>query len=176
VQAQTRFGSRAWFVAGLIVAAILAPAATVAAASLIQIQGSNGNVANVDPAHQVLVAESDPAAFHTSGYPETDTTPGCVVVDARPATKALILRQVRFWVKAGSPIDASHGLIVFPNRTCVGSAIAIYIPSHLGSETETFEPGWPIRAGAGVSIQAFGSGLTAETSIFGYTVAPAAVP
>ena len=45
------------FLSGLVAAAVLLPA-TVIAASMMKIEGANGNGANVDPAHQLMVAES----------------------------------------------------------------------------------------------------------------------
>lgn len=163
------------FFLGVVLAAAMLPATVVAAVSLIRIQGQSGNVAQVDAAKQLMVAESDPAAFRTVGL-GVDSDDGCIVIDSRPATKALIVRQVRVTVVSSPAFDLSHFLMVFPNKTCTGTPLLFFQPWHLGTNSETFEPGVPVKASSGVSVRLFGSGLSASVQIYGYTVPPAAVP
>lgn len=166
----------AWFAAGLVLAAVISPAVTLAAVSLIKVEGNSGTVADVTGDRQLLVAESDPKAFVISGYPETDSTGGCVVLNHRPAGKGMIVRQVRIFVKSSGAFDANHGLLLYSNATCAGAIAWVYVPTGAGSYTETFDPGLPVKAGGGVSVLAFGSGVVAETEITGFSVPAAVIP
>lgn len=143
--------------------------------SLIRIQGPNGNVAQVDAAKQLMVAESDPAAFRMVGL-GVDSGDGCMVIDSRPSTKALIVQQLRIVLLGSQSFDSSHFLLAFPNKTCTGTPILYYQPWHLGTHSETFEPGVPVKASSGVSVRWFGSGVFSLVQVHGYTVPPAAVP
>lgn len=164
-----------WFGLGILLAGVMLPATVVAAASLVRIQGPSGNVAQVDAARQLMVAESDPAAFYTAGANNSSAT-GCQVVVAQPSTKALIVRQVRIAVVGSNSLDGQHWMGVWPNKTCTGTVMLYFQPSELGSHTETFEPGYPVAASAGVSIRSFGTGFSSRVDLTGYTVPAAAVP
>ena len=164
------------FLSGLLAAAVLLPATVMAAASVFTLQGGSGNSANVDAAHQLMVAESDPAAFLPFLYHQVDNGLTCVVLDRRSATKALVIDQLRIEVVSSDALDFAHRVDVYPNTSCSGGPLFVYQPSHRGSYTESFAPGYPIRASTGVSAVAHGSGLETYIGVSGYTVAAAAVP
>jgi hypothetical protein len=164
---------RLGFLAGVLAAAILMPATVIAATSLVRIQsGSGTTTANVDGAHQLLVAESDPRSFLTSGY-LTVSNGSCSQLVAPITGKALMVTQLRLLTRASPSFDASHAFVMWTNSTCNGADVLILYPMGLGNDTETFEPALP---GSGVSAELFGSGLVAESSINGYTVPSAAAP
>jgi|1186.fasta_scaffold03495_4 hypothetical protein len=163
-----------FFVLGVLVAAALLPATVSAATALFKLQGSSGTVAQVDPARQLMVAQSDPSAFFTHAVNFIGGT-NCVVIDARPSTKALVVNQVRIQV-SDTTLDSLHSFYMFPNKTCTGSPMLIYQPSHLGSDTETLEPGYPIKASGGVSGEFVATNSYAVVQLYGYTVPAAAIP
>src|SRR5262245_40134085 len=101
-----------YFFAGIVLAAAMMPAAVVAA-SFVKIQGFGGTVAQVDGARQLLVSESDPAAFFykLSGV---DSSDGCVLIDSRPSTSGLIVKQLRLHVFSGA--GPSKSLILYANK------------------------------------------------------------
>ncbi len=172
---------RVTFLLAIALMAILIPASAVATVSLLKIQGGAGNVANVDVAHQLLAAESDPKTFLSTPYAHIATA-SCTVIDTQPASKALIVQQLRFVVE---PTSASllAPVYVYPNTTCSGTPMYWYQPtrdipysvSSLDYMTDSFvfEPGVPIAAGGGVSATA---SLTVDIALNGYTVPPTAVP
>ena len=163
----------AFFVLGILVAAVMMPAAVVAATALVRIEGPGGNVAAVSAAKQLQAAESDPAAYLNKraviSAPAT-----CVVLDSRPTTKAAILSQLRIGVGGGTNVIFQ----LFRNRTCAGSPFYEQVLPNVTarSHSETFEPGVPVKAGGGLSFMVFGSGVSGSVSMYGYTVPPAAVP
>ena len=162
------------FALGAIVALVMLPATVEAAASLFKLQGYSGAIAQVDGGRRLMAAESDPSTFVTA----TSASNGfnnCVLIYSTPSTKALVVRQVRFQVTQ-STLDALHTFYLYPNRTCTGVPMMIYQPSHLGSDTETIEPGFPIKPSSGVSGIWLATGTYAVTEIYGYSLPPTAVP
>ncbi|MEO7119390.1 MAG: hypothetical protein ABIZ34_10505 [Candidatus Limnocylindrales bacterium] len=171
-----RSGGGMWFVVGVVLAAVLLPAATYAAATLFRLQGDNGIVANVTAAKQLLTVESAPSAYRRDGYyPVNGTTGNCIVLIEPAAGKALIVNQVDIDVKTG-PFDASHGVLVTASSNCSGVSILIVNPATIGAYSQSFVPGFPVPAGGALSARAFGAGFTAEIAASGYTVPAAAVP
>ena len=170
------FNGKIGFVLGLIAAAVLMPATVLAAASLVRIQSGTGTAtANVDGAHQLLVAEADPKSFLSTGYLAV-ANGSCTLLRAPITGKGIIITQARFITQTSPAFDASHGFIVWRNSTCNGADALIVFPDSLGSQTETLAPGLPVSGGNGISAQAFGTGLTGELQINGYTVPDTAVP
>jgi hypothetical protein len=178
VLAMRRFrssGGKLWFLLGLAAAGLLMPATVVAAISVVRIQGTGSNVANVDAAHQLLAVENDPATFFVTGYPATNS-PNCVVLQTPTSGKAMIVRQLRFF-RTDTHFDQSHGFLVFTNSTCTGAIVLIEVQTAGNpSATETFEPGLPVKAGNGLSVEGFGTGLLGEAEATGYLVPSTTVP
>jgi hypothetical protein len=167
----------AWFAAGIVVAAILAPAATIAATSLVRIQGPSGEVAAVDMAHQLLVG---PAAF--VDYVDTTSTglfngsgsPSCeVLVPAQ--SRALIVRQVQIDVAADPPGQGNF-VALYSSTACSGGSIRVVHTSGPGEITVPFDPGYRVRGGAGIAAKVYGASLSVNISVSGYRVPAAAVP
>jgi hypothetical protein len=167
----------AWFAVGVVLAAILAPAATIAATSLMQIQGPSGTVAAVDLAHQLLVG---PAAF--GDYFDTASTgpfqgsgsPSCeTLVPAQ--SRALIVRQVQIDVAADPPGQGNF-VALYSSTACSGGYIRVVHTAGPGPITVPFDPGYRIRGGSGIAAKIYGASLTVNISVSGYRVPAAAVP
>lgn len=172
-----KLGSSGWFAVGVALTAILAPAATIAATSLVRIQGPSGAVANVDAAHQLLVGPAAPADYYdsgTSGLLLGTGSPSChVLVPAQP--KGLIVRQVQIDVAADTPGQGDF-VALFHNTTCSGTYLRVVHTSGPGPIVLAFEPGYPISAGGGFATKVFGASLSVNISVSGYRVPTAAVP
>jgi hypothetical protein len=173
----SKHGNPAWFAVGVVLAAILAPAATIAATSLVQIQGPSGTVAAVDMAHQLLVG---PAAFvdyfdtASAGPLHGDGSPTCeMLVPAQ--SKALIVRQVQIDVAADSPGQGNF-VALFSSTACSSGYIRVVHTAGAGPITVAFDPGYRIPAGSGIAAKVFGASLTVNISVSGYRVPAAAVP
>jgi hypothetical protein len=164
----------AWFAVGVMLAAILTPAAAFAAASIVRVQGGAGNTANVDVAHQLLTVENDPKSTFHAGY--RILVPGvCQILDSDPS-RGMIVRQLRLATLNSPSFDRFHGAALYPNSTCAGAYVLLAIPERVGTITETFEPGVPIAAGDGISMRAFGASYAGDAEVSGYLVPATAVP
>jgi hypothetical protein len=167
----------AWFAIGVLVAAILAPAATIAATSFVQIQGPSGDVAAVDMGHQLLVG---PAAFvdyfdtaNTGPFRGT-ASPSCeILVPAQ--SKALIVRQVQIDV-ATDPPDQGNFVALYSSTACSSGYIRVVHTSGPGQITVSFDPGYRIRGRSGIAAKVFGASLSVNIAVSGYRVPAAAVP
>jgi hypothetical protein len=73
-------------------------------------------------------------------------------------------------------LDANHTFYLYPNKTCAGDPMLIYQPTQLGSRTETFEPGFPVKGGAGISGRWLATNTYAVVQVYGYSVPATAVP
>lgn len=162
-----------WFVLGLIVAAALVPAATVAAVSTFRLQGNSGTLAEVTKNAQLLTVESAPSAYYRSGYFGFDGT--CHIIATAPATKGLVIEQLSFVVQTDGAFDSSHVIVVTVSSDCGGSYVEILQPDHLGTYTIPMVPGLPIPAGGHLSARSL-AGVVGEVSVSGYKVPATDVP
>jgi hypothetical protein len=76
-----------WIVIGVVAALILVPTAAVAAtASLVKIQGTSGNNADVTAANQLLTTEAKPTSYESYSVVDSLTSLACAaVMPALPA-------------------------------------------------------------------------------------------
>jgi hypothetical protein len=162
-----------WLAVGLVAGGLLSPAAVYAAATVVNIAGPSGRVAEVAGTNQLQVVESGPGVYFESGYPAL-TTGSCTVVAKPPSGRAFIVTQLSVVTLASPTFDRSHGIVMFRNATCAGAATFVDLPTHLGESAHDFHPGIPTKTG--ISILAFGTGYQAEAEVRGYTVAATAVP
>ena len=108
-----------WAIVTVIAALVLAPAAAVAATTLVTITGG-GNQAWVDKAHRLLSSEADPANLVNASL--SATAQGCQPVFTVPEGKHLIVKTMDF--VAPPPSSANSGVKVYPSGDCSGKPIA----------------------------------------------------
>jgi len=159
----------------VLTALVAAPVGAVAATQLVKITGPTGTVAGVDGANRLMAAESDPAAYFSRGYFPL-ATGDCTQMFKAAATKAVIVRQIVVQLKTSGGFDGSHLIQFVVGQDCVGPAVFEFQPATLGTHVFTLEPGRPIPAGQRLTVMPFGSGITAEVQVTGYTVPAASVP
>jgi hypothetical protein len=163
-----------WVAVALVAALVAAPVGAIAATSVVKIAGSSGNIAQVDPANRLQVAESSPKAFFDSGFVQLDSSAGCQTLVHVPGTKALIVTQINILTESASAFDPSHVLVLAKQAACAGVFVFIDQPHQAGSEVFTLEPGLPLPAGTTISGQSIGTALR-EIEIRGYFVPKSAV-
>jgi hypothetical protein len=164
-----------WIVVVALAMAVAVPTGALAATTVVRIVGISGTSADVSPAHRLLTAESAPKSYVSAGYFPVTGGGGCVHLFTAPAHQGVIVRQMVVRVKTDPSFDASHVIGFVPSPTCAGAFVFEDQPSSLGTEVFTLEPGRPVPAGATFSVQAFGTGLTAEIQVTGYKVPGASV-
>lgn len=165
----------AWVVVAVVAALIAAPVGAVAATQLVKITGASGKVAQVDPANRLLVADSASDSFFQAGYLPAETGT-CLRIFKNGPARAVLVSQIFFLVKTDPSFDANHGIIVFTEPNCAGNSRLLFSPTHLGTETFTFDPPLPVPANGALSVQAFGVGVTSEVLARGSAVPASAVP
>jgi hypothetical protein len=110
----------AWIAGGLIVAALVVPGGTYAAATLTQIVGANGKtVVNVTKDHQLLTASAAPTSLFTAALLATSNAAGtssCVVATSTHGTGGLVLRQIRYTVLQGG--GSTDTIEFFSDASC----------------------------------------------------------
>jgi hypothetical protein len=131
----------AWIAGGLIVAALVVPGATYAAATLTQIVGSNGKtVAQVTKVHQLLTASAAPTSLFTSGLLASSNAAGtspCLIAATTPGTDGLVLRQITYTVQQGG--GSTDTLEFFSDSSCISPVAEIgFTP---GNGVVPLEPG-----------------------------------
>jgi hypothetical protein len=95
----------------------------------------------------------------------------------------LLQARIGAWNLAGVAGYKERGHVgIAPERanfaaeaSCNGAIVFEDQPSHLGTEVFDFDPGMPIPSTGRVTVEAVGSGLSAEIAVSGYTVPAAAV-
>src|SRR3954451_22877942 len=100
-----RLSSGAYVLVGVLVGGLLAPAAVYATSTIVNIAGPSGRKAEVSTANQLQVAESSPAAYFESGYPQA-TTAHCTVIATPPSGKALVVTQLSVEMQALPSFDS----------------------------------------------------------------------
>jgi hypothetical protein len=170
-----RSGRTVWVALVIVAALVAAPVGAVAAISSVHVVGGSGTTAQVDGANQLLTTESSPKTYVLRGYFQVTTGGGCVTFVTPPANRAFILKQIVVRVKTSPSFDASHVVLFAAEASCNGAFVFEDQPSHLGTEVFDFDPGMPIPSTGRVTVEAVGSGLSAEIAVSGYTVPAAAV-
>jgi hypothetical protein len=163
----------AWFAIGLGAAALIVPAAAVAAGN-VGIIGSNGNTAKVTTSGSLQVAEATPAAFKEFiRFGITGAT--CMKVATVPAHKGFVLKEATVDVWDDPSPGAGQDVELFTTKTCSGSSVIFDVnPGSVGAYQYAFEPGFGVAPGHSLYATAFGS-IGAETYLNGFYVNPKAI-
>ncbi|MEP6642565.1 MAG: hypothetical protein ABJB93_11755 [Gaiellales bacterium] len=163
----------AWFAIGLGAAALIVPAAAVAAGN-VGIIGSNGNTAKVTASGSLQVAEATPAAFKE--YVHFGLASGvCTKVATVPANKGFVLKEATADVWDDPSPGSGQVVQLFTKKTCSDSSIIFDVnPASVGAYQYAFEPGFGVAPGHSLYAAAFGS-VGAETYLNGFYVNPKAI-
>ena len=162
----------AWIAGGLVAAAMLAPGIAYATATITQIAGKNGTtVAQVTPANQLQVSEIAPGSFF-SKFVSSDNagTSDCETLTTTPATKGLIVREIRATTFQG---DSKDYVIFFAGASCFGSRIGEVNGGDADSNIELpLNPGFSVPADTPVSylVHDFSGNLQVDLQVDGYYV------
>lgn len=142
----------------MVLTAILAPAATIAATSLVRIQGPNGVVATVNKAHQVLVGPAAPVDYFDTGPRGIyvgSSSPTCYTLTAQ-LTRPLIVRHIQADVTRETAPAETDNLRIYAGTACQ-TVIRNVHASGPGPIPLLFEPGYPLPVGSGMSIKLYGA-------------------
>lgn len=164
----------AWIAGGLIVAALVVPGATyAAAATLTQIVGTNGkSVAQVDKAHQLLTASAAPSGLFTSGLLATSNAAGtssCFVAATTPGANGLVLRQITYTVLQGG--GSTDTIEFFSDSSCISPVAEIGLTP--GNGQVPLDPGVAVTGGGNLYVRVVNvSGAQTKIQCFfhGYSV------
>jgi hypothetical protein len=165
----------AWIAVGLVIAALIVPAASFATATMTKIVGSNGAapVAGVNKANQLFTASAAPASYFTiQGATSVNTSNTCVDLGSVPAGKAAIITGFRTSVYEGS---SNSDVLLYPSANCSGAVFA-EISGVAGNTDQQIAPGFAVPAGTHLSwFVASGTSFVVDGHIDGYSVPTAAV-
>ncbi len=158
---------------GIVTAAVLVPTAAVAASTLVTITGPSGAKAAVNPANQLLAAESNPA----NNVVAFGLTPqDCATIYTVPAGKALILKSAQFQLERNGTEPPTVRAWVYAG-TC-GVSAKLLAASNVDRQSETvstdFGTGVPIPSGQSVIVNSYNN--RGSAFVYGYLVPSAAVP
>ena len=157
------------------IATLTSIGAAMAAATQVNIADpKNANrAARVEIGNRLAVQEVPPASIFHSGA-NLATAGSCVTIATAPATKAVIVRQVRVDVNAiGAVGGGANSIILFFGAFC-NENVGQVSPSSVGLTTITFDPGLVLQPGEALAATAFGS-PKAVVNTDGYTVDSAAI-
>ena len=171
----------AWIAGGLIVAALVVPGATYAAATLTQIVGTNGKtVAQVTKDHQLLTAPAPPSSLFTSGLLASSSVAGtspCVVAATTAGADGLVLSQITYTVQRGG--GSTDTLEFFSDSSCISPEAEISFSP--GNGVVPLDPGVTIpgsghlyarlvnQSGAQDTIQCFFHGYSVPAGVVAAT-------
>jgi len=164
-----------WIAIGLVVGSILAPAAAVAATTVVGIIGPNNVRASVSYAGQLKTVEAQPSnliVFARNGV----VSGGCSTVTANVGTRGYVAKQVVFDVYSQDSTPGPADFIaLYTDASCSTQPIAMVTPATVNAWTYPLDPGFGIQAGGGLYAQAFGA-VESNVSVYGYTVPTTDVP
>ena len=160
---------------GLAAGVLLAPTGALSAVpTLVRITDTGSHAANVTKAHQLLAAESDPAAavLLSAGAPAS-----CVPVYTVPAGKALVMKTATFDLQMGSTQTNGNaslrsgsdcGGATWANEWATGANTTATLTDDLGSTSVL---------PAGTELDFYNGGfLYAYVTVHGYLIPAAAAP
>jgi hypothetical protein len=159
----------AWIFAGLVSAAVIAPA-TVYAATITKVAlvGSDGTTAGVTPQHQLLTVPIGPSkVVHAVKVVHS----GCTVVYSPPAGKAIVVTSVVYNFGSGTQGTEVFGGMFGPGCTAANQVDQIDQIDKFGSVEHTFPTGVPL---ANVSFTSSGSDLA--VFVVGYLIDATSLP
>lgn len=163
----------AWFAIGLGAAALIVPAAAVAAGN-VGIIGSNGNTAKVTASGSLQVAEATPASFKEFVH-FSPSSGVCTKVATVPANKGFVLKSVTFDVfEDTSPGSANNVLLATRSDCAASSVIMDENPASVNATQLSFGPGFAVAPGHSLYMEDF-NGVTAEAYLLGFYVNPKAI-
>jgi hypothetical protein len=169
-----KLSTGAWIAIGLVVGSILAPAAAVAAQTVVGIVGSNNVRAGVTLAGQLRTAEAPPSSMQV--YARNGVVSGaCSAVASSVGTRGYIAKQIVFNVYADPTPGAGDYVALYTDAACGTQPIAIITPALVNAWTYPLDPGFAIQAGGGLYAEAFG-GVESDVTVYGYTVPATDVP
>ena len=175
-----------WFIGGVVVTAVLAPAAAYAVLAFTGIQGTQGSgttlyKAAVSNTHHLQVSEAYPANFY-SKYVEFGASKTLLAIP--PTGTALIIKTIHAtWASNTSYQDY---LLFYINKFKVGGLTAgacstvgrridsIEFSTTSGAQPLAYEPGFSVRQGEVLCVVTGNS--VGSASVFGYTVPMADIP
>lgn len=164
-----RMSTGAWIFAGLVSAAVIAPA-TVYAATITKVAlvGSDGTTAGVTPQHQLLTVPIGPSkVVHAVKVVHS----GCTVVYSPPAGKAIVVTSVVYNFGSGTQGTEVFGGMFGPGCTAANQVDQIDQIDKFGSVEHTFPTGVPL---ANVSFTSSGSDLA--VFVVGYLIDATSLP
>lgn len=165
----------AWIAIGLVAGSILAPAAAVAAQTVVGIVGPNNARAGVTYAGQLRTAEAPPSAMQVFARNGVVTGP-CGDVTANVGARGYVMKQVVFDVYADSADPGPADFVaVYTDAGCAGQPIAIITPATAGVWSYPLDPGFAIQPGGGLWTKASGQ-VESNVTVYGYTVPATDVP
>jgi len=163
----------AWIAVGLVMASILAPAAAVAATSLVGIVGPNNVRAAVTNAGQLKTTETGPSSMQV--YARNGVVGPCAPLTTSVGDRGYVIKEVVFNVYADPSPGTGNYVAVYTDAQCQTQPIAMDTPATIGAWTYPLDPGFGIQSGGGLYAQAFGD-VESDVAVYGYTVVPADVP
>jgi hypothetical protein len=165
-----------WTLLGLAVGLVVAPVSALAAFSDVRVVGVFGSPqAQVTPAYQLRTAEIDPSQIRNYDVIASGS-PACKNVSI-PSGNSFLIRTIQIDAYNVPTPGLSDTVYIYDALNCGGGHIASLTPlSTRENATVPLEPGVPIRAGTGFSVQSVSSDMSAEVHVTGYLMPSGAVP
>jgi hypothetical protein len=164
-----------WIAVGLVIGLVVAPGAAIAAATVVQIVGTNGvTKAQVTPANQLQTAEAAPSSFvEHSGLL---STPGnCTAIATAPANKGLVLKDLYVNIYDNPSPGPGQFFTLNKGSTCTTGYVVSINAGSVNGFSVPLGPGFALKAGASLYAETSGS-VKAGYYLYGYTVPAGDVP
>jgi hypothetical protein len=176
----------------LVVAAVFVPGSVWAVDQFTNVAVQDpvsGTKAKVDAGRHVLVSDGNGSMtvdgtvterlatagnFVHSNTAKAKAANGCIQLQAAPAGKAVVIRQIRVNVVADPTPGAADAVVVFTGSTCT-TQVARANPGGVGLTVIPLDPGLAFKAPTRLFVSASG-GLEAEVTADGYLVPASELP
>jgi hypothetical protein len=164
-----------WIIVGLVAGLFLAPAAAVAATSLV-LHGSNGPAVNATGDGQLQTAEAPPSTW-VSEFGWNNLVGSCSNLPPVSSTAAFIIRQVNVDVQVNARSGNTGLVYVYDGAGCKASQIVAEVDTTVGgNDTYPFNPGIAVPAKGQISILFGGTAAGIGVNVLGYKVPKADAP
>jgi hypothetical protein len=166
-----------WLVAGILVAAVVAPSAAIAtSAGLTQLEGSGGQRAAVTNDGQLTTTEAAPSSYEDRfSSADAPGTNACENLPVFSKSAGFVVKEVAIDADDVATPAASTFIAVFLGPNCsLKTGVVQVNPSAYGMTDLPFTTGLVIPKGGTISFEVGHAG--AIVTAFGYTVPPKDAP